>query len=123
MSSARLPALRPALIIRSHDPGKVRHELAGDAHCPVPHEIELRAGDALHTPAGWWHEVQNPEASILLSGFFGSPLGVAAKWLTTLPLHLLHEAGLRRRGHCVCHGRPGDACGQPISTRSTRNPA
>lgn len=69
----------------------------------VIHDVDLEPGDALYTPAGWWHEVSNPEASIFLSGFFGQPLAVSAKWAATLPRHLLHQAGLWHRGNCVCH--------------------
>ena len=67
------------------------------------HEVDLQPGDALYTPAGWWHEVSNLEPSIFLSGFFGKPLAVSAKWAATLPRHLLHRAGLWQRGNCVCH--------------------
>ncbi|HET6828918.1 MAG TPA: cupin-like domain-containing protein [Ramlibacter sp.] len=67
------------------------------------HDVDLEPGDALYTPAGWWHEVSNPEASIFLSGFFGKPLAVSAKWAATLPRHLLHQAGLWHHGNCVCH--------------------
>lgn len=69
----------------------------------VIHEVDLEPGDALYTPAGWWHEVDNLEPSIFLSGFFGRPLAVSAKWAATLPRHLLHRAGLWRRGNCACH--------------------
>jgi lysine-specific demethylase 8 len=65
--------------------------------------VELEPGDALFTPAGWWHEVENLAPSIFVGGFFGSKPQVAAAWLATLPSHLLHQAGLWRKGHCVCH--------------------
>nr|WP_297350603.1 cupin-like domain-containing protein [uncultured Caldimonas sp.] len=80
-------------------------ELATRTPRPALYEVELAPGDALYTPAGWWHEVENLEPSVFLSGFFGGRLEVSAKWLATLPLHLLHRAGLWRRGNCVCHER------------------
>jgi hypothetical protein len=66
-------------------------------------EVVMEAGDALYTPAGWWHEVDNLEASIFVGGFFGGKLQVTAQWLSTLPKELLHRAGLWRKGNCVCH--------------------
>lgn len=68
------------------------------------HAVDLLPGDALYVPAGWWHEVVNLEASILLSGFFGSPGCVIEQWLRTGAVHAAHVAGLWRRGHCTCHG-------------------
>jgi len=64
---------------------------------------ELAAGDAIYVPAGWWHEVENLDASILMSGFFGSPGRVIGQWSRTGALHAAHVAGLWRRGHCACH--------------------
>jgi hypothetical protein len=66
--------------------------------------VDLLPGDALFVPAGWWHEVVNLEASILLSGFFGSRRRVIGQWLRTGAVHATHVAGLWRRGHCTCHG-------------------
>jgi lysine-specific demethylase 8 len=66
--------------------------------------VDLLPGDALYVPAGWWHEVVNLEASILLSGFFGRPGRVIGQWLRTGATQAAHVAGLWRRGHCTCHG-------------------
>ena len=44
------------------------------------------------------------EASILLSGFFGSPGDVIGQWIRTGAVHAAHVAGLWRNGHCTCHG-------------------
>lgn len=66
--------------------------------------VDLLPGDALYVPAGWWHEVVNLEASILLSGFFGSPGYVIRQWIRTGAVHAAHVAGLWRNGHCTCHG-------------------
>jgi hypothetical protein len=65
--------------------------------------IDLAPGDALFVPRGWWHEVVNLEASILLSGFFGSRARTWAVWAQTGATQLLHNAGLWRRGQCTCH--------------------
>ncbi len=65
--------------------------------------IDLAPGDALFVPRGWWHEVVNLEASILLSGFFGSRARTWAVWAQTGAMQLVHEAGLWRRGQCTCH--------------------
>jgi hypothetical protein len=66
--------------------------------------VDLLPGDALYVPAGWWHEVVNLEASILLSGFFGNRGHVVRQWLLTGAVQAAHVAGLWRRGHCTCHG-------------------
>ena len=78
-------------------------ELVSRAPGTAVQEVDLEAGDVIHVPAGWWHEVVNLDASIFMSGFFGGKWGVSAKWLSTLPWHLLHRAGWWRRGDCVCH--------------------
>jgi len=65
--------------------------------------IDLAPGDALFVPRGWWHEVVNLEASILLSGFFGSRTRTWAAWARTGAMQLAHDAGLWRRGECTCH--------------------
>lgn len=71
------------------------------------YRVDLAPGDALYVPRGWWHEVVNLQASILLSGFFGSTPRVLGLWAWTGVKQLLHRAGHaagRRRGHCTCHG-------------------
>lgn len=71
------------------------------------YRVDLAPGDALYVPRGWWHEVVNLQASILLSGFFGSTPRVLGLWAWTGAKQLLHRAGHaagRRRGHCTCHG-------------------
>jgi len=70
------------------------------------YRVDLAPGDALYVPRGWWHEVVNLQASILLSGFFGSPPRMLGLWAWTGMKQLLHRAGHaagRRRGHCTCH--------------------
>lgn len=65
---------------------------------------ELRAGDALYVPRGWWHEVVNTEASVLLSGFFGTYPSVFAKWLWTGMQQRAHNAlASVSPTHCTCH--------------------
>lgn len=69
----------------------------------APRVVDMEPGDALYVPHGWWHEVVNLEASVLLSGFFGSRQRVWGCWLQTGAWQLAHDAGLWRRGHCTCH--------------------
>jgi hypothetical protein len=65
---------------------------------------DLRAGDALYVPSGWWHEVVNTEASVLLSGFFGTYPSVIAKWLWTGMQQQLHNLrASTRQTQCTCH--------------------
>lgn len=84
------------------------HELAHRLHGRhTLYRVDLAPGDALYVPRGWWHEVVNLQASILLSGFFGSTPRVLGLWAWTGAKQLLHRAGHaagRRRGHCTCHG-------------------
>lgn len=71
------------------------------------YRVDLMPGDALYVPRGWWHEVVNLQASILLSGFFGSTPRVLGLWAWTGAKQLLHRAGHAcgwRRGACTCHG-------------------
>ena len=68
------------------------------------YRVDLAPGDALYVPRRWWHEVVNLQASILLSGFFGSSPRVLGLWAWTGAKQLLHQAGGWRRGHCTCHG-------------------
>ena len=65
--------------------------------------VDLAPGDALYVPHGWWHEVVNLEASVLLSGFFGSRGRTWSRWLSTGAQQLAHNAGLWKRGNCTCH--------------------
>lgn len=65
---------------------------------------ELRAGDALYVPRGWWHEVINIEPSVLLSGFFGTYPSVLAKWLWTGLQQQLHNVRAATcHTQCTCH--------------------
>jgi Cupin-like domain len=70
---------------------------------PRPCVVDLEAGDALYLPRGWWHEVVNLDASILLSGFFGSRRRVWSTWAATGLLELAHRARCWRHGRCTCH--------------------
>lgn len=84
------------------------HELA--PHLRGAHtlyRVDLAPGDALYVPRGWWHEVVNLQASILLSGFFGSTPRVLGLWAWTGAVQGLHGVAHAcgwRRGSCTCHG-------------------
>lgn len=65
---------------------------------------DLEPGDALYVPRGWWHEVVNQQASIFLSGFFGSYPKVIGEWLSTGLQQALHDArSLVLASDCTCH--------------------
>lgn len=65
--------------------------------------VDLEPGDVLYVPARWWHEVLNHTPSILLGGFFGPRSALYAQWVWRQSVHVVHRAGLWRRGHCTCH--------------------
>ncbi|MGW2520662.1 cupin-like domain-containing protein [Streptomyces sp. NPDC001617] len=65
--------------------------------------MDLEPGDVLYVPAGWWHEVVNLSAGILLSGFFGSRTHVTRLWTQVTLRDTLHRARLLNRGDCTCH--------------------
>ncbi|MET9462971.1 cupin-like domain-containing protein [Streptomyces canus] len=65
--------------------------------------VELEPGDVLYVPARWWHEVVNLDASILLSGFFGSRSHVARLWTQVRLRDTLHRSRLLKEGDCTCH--------------------
>lgn len=70
--------------------------------------VDLEPGDMLYVPAGWWHEVVNLSASMLLSGFFGDRTQVLSRWARVRVRDALHRSGLLARGNCTCHAhRPG----------------
>jgi lysine-specific demethylase 8 len=66
--------------------------------------IDLEPGDMLYVPAGWWHEVVNLSASMLLSGFFGTKAEVLSNWARVSARDVLHRCGVLGRGNCTCHG-------------------
>jgi hypothetical protein len=82
-------------------------ELAADRGAGTGDEdfffVELEPGDVLYVPAHWWHEVVNLDASILLSGFFGSRRHVARLWTQVRLRDTLHRARLLKEGDCTCH--------------------
>jgi len=68
--------------------------------------VDLEPGDVLYNPAGWWHEVVNLSAGILLSGFFGSKVHVVSRWARVRARDGLHRLGVLGRDDCTCHPRP-----------------
>lgn len=66
--------------------------------------VDLAPGDALYLPRGWWHEVVNAEASIFLSGFFGSYPRVLCTWAVTGLRQIVHDAQASIGPTvCTCH--------------------
>lgn len=76
--------------------------------------VDLEPGDMLYVPAGWWHEVANLSASMLLSGFFATKTVAVSKWARVSARDVLHRCGMLSRGNCTCHARPsgGKAIGR-----------
>jgi lysine-specific demethylase 8 len=66
-------------------------------------EAELRPGDVLHIPAGWWHEASNVTPSLLFGGFHGSVARVLPRWVGVTVRQLAHQAGWWGAGNCTCH--------------------
>lgn len=65
--------------------------------------VDLYPGDAIYVPHGWWHEVVNLQASIFLSGFFGSKARVVGLWVATGAVQLMHDFQLLGTRNCSCH--------------------
>ncbi|MET0209066.1 MAG: cupin-like domain-containing protein [Burkholderiaceae bacterium] len=89
------------------------------------YEVELEAGDVLHLPARWWHEVSNPQPGVLLSAFHGPRLPVWGQWLRVQVRGGLHRCGLVGRHGCTCHAAAtaageaqADASGRTSASRS-----
>lgn len=72
--------------------------------------VDLEPGDVLQLPAGWWHEVSNLTAGVLLAAFHGPPVQVLARWAWVSSRDRLHRAGWLAPGDCTCHrgSRPKD---------------
>lgn len=82
-------------------------------------EAELHAGDVLHVPAGWWHEVVNVTATLMFGGFHGSVARVLPRWLGVSAKTVLHRAGWLSPGHCTCHPaapEPPRVLDRPLAT-------
>lgn len=69
----------------------------------VPLVCILEAGDSLYIPAGWWHYVVSETPSISLTTFAGYLTHAVRGLLFQAPFILLHQAGLYKRGNCICH--------------------
>jgi hypothetical protein len=65
--------------------------------------VDLRPGDVLRVPAGWWHETSNLTASLMIGGFFGPPPRVLARLAWVSARDLRHRLGWHARGDCTCH--------------------
>ena len=65
--------------------------------------VNLEAGDVLHIPAGWWHEVLNLTPSILFGGFYDSPARTLLRWAWVSSRDVLHYCGWLGKGNCTCH--------------------
>jgi hypothetical protein len=65
--------------------------------------VDLRPGDVLQLPAGWWHEVTNLSASVLFGGFHGPRAAVLARWAWVSARDMMHRRGWLARHNCTCH--------------------
>lgn len=88
-----------------------RPQAAGALFC-----ADLGPGDAIYVPRGWWHEVVNLQASIFLSGFFGSTLRLRPLWMATGVRQFFHDVNPFGERCCTCH--PGDAGRRHAALRS-----
>lgn len=76
--------------------------------------VDLYAGDAIHVPRGWWHEVVNLQPSILLSGFHCPWWTLGPRWLCNAARHLAHRLSPVRPRNCTCHPHaPPAPCAHP----------
>jgi hypothetical protein len=69
----------------------------------VPIVCILEPGDGNYIPTGWWHYVVSETPSISLTTFAGHVSHVVRGLIWQAPLILLHQAGLYKRGNCICH--------------------
>lgn len=67
---------------------------------------DLRPGDLITVPAGWWHEVDNLDATVAVAGFHGPALPVLTRWLGVTARQALHRLGWDRDAGCTCHSAP-----------------
>lgn len=65
--------------------------------------VDLKPGDVLHVPAGWWHEVVNLSPGVLLSGFHGLQPAVGLLWMRETARHAAHRLGALGHKGCTCH--------------------
>lgn len=86
-------------------------------------EAELRAGDVLHVPAGWWHEVVNVSSTLMFGGFHGSVARVLPRWLGVSAKDALHRAGWLSAGNCTCHPAGHEPPRPPERPLAEPNPA
>lgn len=67
--------------------------------------VDLRPGDVLQLPAGWWHEVTNLSASLLFGGFHGPRAAVLGRWAWVSARDMMHRTGWLARHNCTCHAQ------------------
>lgn len=66
--------------------------------------VDLHPGDTLAVPPGWWHATLTLSPSISVAVRVQSACQKRAEWLDDAFL-ALHDAGLYKRGNCVCHSQ------------------
>lgn len=64
--------------------------------------VDLHPGETLAVPPGWWHATLTLSPSISVAVRVQSACQKRAEWLDDIFL-AMHNAGLYKRGHCVCH--------------------
>ncbi|KAG8464447.1 hypothetical protein KFE25_003510 [Diacronema lutheri] len=64
--------------------------------------VDLQPGETLAVPPGWWHATLTMSPSISVAVRVQSACQKRAEWFDDLLL-ALHNAGLYKRGQCVCH--------------------
>lgn len=68
---------------------------------------DVRAGDMIFVPIGWWHSVTCVQPSISLNAWlFDKRLFWSTKLYRDIGKSLAHRLGWYRRGRCTCHGNP-----------------
>ena len=66
-------------------------------------KVNLKKGDLIYVPRGWWHYVKSLEPSISVSFHFWSFKNVFRDLFYETIKVVLHDLGLLKRSNCSCH--------------------